>query len=154
MTCSQEPIADPCPEPEQLIVLPCILSLPSSVIPLDFLTEILYAFLFFPVVAVCPIMRPILVYEEYKLWSSPLYSFLQPHCSFLPLRSRYSPQSINIKHWICILLTWERFTPIKSQDRFVCFNLDVLAQSLLFHIIQKNCLNESWFILGPKIKYH
>jgi hypothetical protein len=53
------------------------LGLPSSLIPLDFLTEILYAFLFCPIVAVCPIMRLIFVCEEYKLWSS--NSYCMPH---------------------------------------------------------------------------
>jgi hypothetical protein len=61
------------------------LGLPSGFFLSGFLSNILYAFLFFPIRAICPV-RPILLDvtiqiilgEENKLWCSSLCSFLQP----------------------------------------------------------------------------
>jgi hypothetical protein len=70
-------------------LLPTLLShlclgLPSGLSPSDYYNKILYTLLFPPMQAICPAYRMLLDFiiqiifgEEYKLWISPLCSFLQ-----------------------------------------------------------------------------
>jgi hypothetical protein len=73
--------------------------------PSGFTITILYEFLFTPICATFPghhipldFNILIILGKEYKLWSSSLYSFLQPLCHFISLWYKYSPQHPVLKH--------------------------------------------------------
>jgi hypothetical protein len=71
---------------------------PSDLLPSNFPTNNLHAFPFCHINATClahlipNLIIPIILDKEYKLQSSPLCSLLHPH-HFIPLQSKYSPQS-------------------------------------------------------------
>jgi hypothetical protein len=65
---------------------------PSGLFPSDFPTNSLHAFLFSHSCYMPSPSHPLLLIilgEEYKLWSSSIYSFSPTSCHFIPLRSKY-----------------------------------------------------------------
>ena len=93
--CPQEPTTGPCPEPDQSSPRPSIrflssililssnlrLYLPSSLFPVCFPTNVLYAFIFSPMRAACPtpfifldLLTLLIFVEKYKSGSLSIYS--------------------------------------------------------------------------------
>jgi hypothetical protein len=70
--------------------------------------------------------------EPYRI--SSLFSFLQPPCHFIPLRSKYSPQRPFLKHPQSVFVPWCRrisFTPLQNCRQnysFVYFNFYVFKK--------------------------
>jgi hypothetical protein len=80
------------------------LGLPSGLFPSGFTTKRLYTTLPSPIRATCHAHHILLVYivrkifsEEYRSWSSSLWSFLHPPVT-TPLRPKYSPQHPILKY--------------------------------------------------------
>jgi hypothetical protein len=126
LPCSQEPSAEPCPKPDQpssdhpiLLILSSHLrlGLPSGFFPFGFPTKILYVFLFYPMLTMCPfhliLFEWIILFifgEEYRLWSSSFCSFLQPPTT----PSLFDP---NIPSAPCSEITYRQLSSLNIVDQ-------------------------------------
>jgi hypothetical protein len=138
LSCSQQPSTSPSPEPDQFIPYHINLSLslslsdpfnimhpPMSLSFVWFLTDILYAFLFYTIRDTCSVhlILPDLIIlfmldEEYKLWSSSSCSFLQPPV-ILSLFGRNNFFSILFSYTLnlCLSLNVKDLFPFTAQGK-------------------------------------